>query len=252
MKLPVYNLNGKIAVVTGAGGGMGEAIVLAMAEAGATVTAVDLKPCPASLSSLPLVTFAQGDLRDQEFVETTIAAAFERSGRLDYLANVAGVLLFGRDKSLLDMDLKVWDDVLDINLRSIILTSRAAAPLMRRGGGGSMVHFSTIQWMRGDLKPQDAYQASKAAVSAVSRSLAMQLAADKIRSNTICPGPTLTPLQARWDTAEVRQQVADYVPLGRIGTAQDMANAALFLLSDASGFITGIDLVVDGGVLLRN
>jgi 3-oxoacyl-[acyl-carrier protein] reductase len=80
----------------------------------------------------------------------------------------------------------------------------------------------------------------------------MQLAADRIRSNTICPGPTLTPLQARWDTAELRQQVADYVPLGRIGTAQDMANATLFLLSDASAFITGIDLVVDGGVLLRN
>ena len=198
------------------------------------------------------LTYAQGDLRDQAFVERTILAAFERSGRLDYLANVAGVLLFGRDKSLLDMDLSVWDDVLDINLRSIVLTSRAAAPLMRRSGGGSMVHFSTIQWMRGDLKPQDAYQASKAAVSAVSRSLAMQLAADGIRSNTICPGPTLTPLQARWDTMEVRQQVADYVPLGRIGTAADMANAALFLLSDAASFITGVDLVVDGGVLLRN
>jgi 3-oxoacyl-[acyl-carrier protein] reductase len=252
MNLPTYDFKGKAAVVTGAGGGMGEAIAFAMAEAGAVVTAIDIKPCPVSLSAYSTVTFAQGDLRDQAFVEKTIAATFERSGRLDFLANAAGVLLFGRDKSLLDMDLKVWDEVLDINLRSIILTSRAAAPFMRRGGGGSMVHFSTIQWMRGDLKPQDAYQASKAAVSAVSRSLAMQLAADRIRSNTICPGPTLTPLQARWDTAELRQQVADYVPLGRIGTARDMANAALFLLSEASAYITGIDLVVDGGVLLRN
>jgi len=114
-----------------------------------------------------------------------------------------------------------------------------------------MVHFSTIQWMRGDLKPQDAYQASKAAVSAVSRSLAMQLATDGIRSNCICPGPTLTPLQARWDTEEVRRQVADYVPLKRIGTAEDMANAALFLLSDGASFITGVDLVVDGGMLMH-
>ncbi|MFO0991283.1 MAG: SDR family oxidoreductase [Hyphomicrobiales bacterium] len=252
MNLPVYDFKGKAAVVTGAGGGMGEAIAIALAKMGAAVTAIDVKSCPASLSGLPNVTFAQGDLRDQAFVEKTVGAAFDRSGRLDYLANVAGVLLFGRDKSLLDMDLAVWDDVLNINLRSIVLTSRAAAPLMRRSGGGSMVHFSTIQWMRGDLKPQDAYQASKAAVSAVSRSLAMQLAAENIRSNTICPGPTLTPLQARWDTKEVRQQVAEYVPLGRIGTAEDMANAALFLLSDAASFITGIDLVVDGGVLLRN
>lgn len=252
MNLPTYNFKGKAAVVTGAGGGMGEAIALAMAKSGASVAAIDLKPCPASLSTLPSVAYAQGDLRDQAFVEKTLGAAFDRSGRLDYLVNVAGVLLFGRDKSLLDMDLAVWDDVLDINLRSIVLTSRAAAPLMRRSGGGSMVHFSTIQWMRGDLKPQDAYQASKAAVSAVSRSLAMQLAAENIRSNTICPGPTLTPLQARWDTEELRQQVAEYVPLKRIGTAQDMANAALFLLSDAASFITGVDLVVDGGVLLRN
>jgi 3-oxoacyl-[acyl-carrier protein] reductase len=80
----------------------------------------------------------------------------------------------------------------------------------------------------------------------------MQLAADGIRSNCICPGPTLTPLQARWNTEEIRNAVADYVPLKRIGSADDMANAALFLLSDGASFITGVDLVVDGGVLLRN
>lgn len=114
-----------------------------------------------------------------------------------------------------------------------------------------MVHVSTIQWMRGDSQPQDAYQASKAAVCAVSRSLAMQLAGDGIRSNSICPGPTLTPLQARWDTEEVRGRVADYVPLKRIGTADDMANATLFLLSDAASFITGVELPIDGGLLLR-
>jgi NAD(P)-dependent dehydrogenase (short-subunit alcohol dehydrogenase family) len=190
-------------------------------------------------------------VRDQVFVEETIAGAFNRNRRLDYLANVAGVLWFGRDQSLLEMDITVWDEVMDINLKSMVLTSRAATPYLRKTGGGAMVHFSTIQWMRGDLKPQDAYQASKAAVSAVSRSLAMQLAADGIRSNCICPGPTLTPLQARWSTDEIRKQVADYVPLKRIGTAEDMANAALFLLSDGASYITGVDLIVDGGVLLK-
>jgi NAD(P)-dependent dehydrogenase (short-subunit alcohol dehydrogenase family) len=252
MNSPIYDFRGRTAVVTGAGGGMGEAIAVALANAGAAVTAIDLKSCPDSLASQTSVTFAQGDLRDSSFVEETMANAFDRAGRLDFLANVAGVLWFGRDKSLLDMDLSVWDEVIDINLRSMVLTSRAAAPFMRRNGGGAMVHFSTIQWMRGDLKPQDAYQASKAAVSAVSRSLAMQLAADGIRSNCICPGPTLTPLQARWNTDEIRNAVADYVPLKRIGSADDMANAALFLLSDGASFITGVDLVVDGGVLLRN
>jgi 3-oxoacyl-[acyl-carrier protein] reductase len=249
----VYDFGGRTAVVTGAGGGMGEAIALALAEAGANVTAIDMKPCPASLVALgDRVVFAQGDLRDLGFVERTMAAAYGRSGRLDYLTNVAGVLWFGRDKSLLDMDLAVWDEVMAINLKTMVHTSRAAVPFMRKTGGGAMVHVSTIQWMRGDLKPQDAYQASKAAVSALSRSLAMQLAGDGIRSNVICPGPTLTPMQARWDSEEIRQQVADYVPLKRIGTAEDMAQTALFLLSDAASFITGIDIPVDGGVLLRN
>jgi 3-oxoacyl-[acyl-carrier protein] reductase len=252
MSIPIYDFEGRAAVVTGAGGGMGEAIALALAKAGAKVTAIDVKPCPPSLAAeAKALTYAQGDLRDASFVERTIADAGKRAGRLDYLANVAGVLWFGRDKSLFEMDLSVWDEVMDINLKSMVLTSRVAAPLMRKAGGGAMVHFSTIQWMRGDLKPQDAYQASKAAVSAVSRSLAMQLASDHIRSNTICPGATLTPLQARWDTEEIRREVADYVPLKRIGTAEDMAQACLFLLSDAASYITGIDLIVDGGVLLR-
>lgn len=252
MPAPSYDFSNRAAIVTGAGGGMGEAIALALVKAGAAVTAIDVKPCPDSLKAAgSLIAYAQGDLREAAFVEKTVAAAYERNQRLDYLANVAGVLWFGRDKSLLDMDLEVWDEVMDINLKSMVLTSRAAAPFMRKSKGGAMVHFSTIQWMRGDLKPQDAYQASKAAVSAMSRSLAMQLAADGIRSNCVCPGPTLTPLQARWGTDEIRRRVADFVPLKRIGTPDDMANTALFLLSDGAGFITGVDLVVDGGVLLH-
>ncbi|RWX59152.1 SDR family oxidoreductase, partial [Mesorhizobium sp. M2A.F.Ca.ET.039.01.1.1] len=167
-------------------------------------------------------------------------------------ANVAGVLWFGRDKSALDMDLGVWDDVFNINLKSFVHTARAVVPHMRAGGrGGAMVHFSTIQWYRGDPNPQDAYQASKAGVCALSKSLAMQLASERIRSNAICPGMALTPLQARWDTEEKRAAVANYAPLGRIGTPQDMANAALFLLSDAASYITGIELAVDGGLLMR-
>lgn len=246
-----YDFTGRTAVVTGAGGGMGEALALALARAGAKVTALDVKPCPGSLRDLgERVTFLQGDLRDEGYVARAFAETEARDGRLDYLANVAGVLWFGRDKSLLEMDLGTWDEVMAINLKALVLTARAAVPLMRRSGGGAMVHVSTIQWMRGDPQPQDAYQASKAAVCALSKSLAMQLAADGIRSNAICPGPTLTPLQARWDEQAVRQ-VADYVPLKRIGTAEDMARAALFLLSDHASFITGIELPVDGGLLMR-
>jgi 3-oxoacyl-[acyl-carrier protein] reductase len=246
-----FDFSGRTAVVTGAGGGMGEAIARDLLKAGASVTAIDVKPAPESLSGSDNLVYVQGDLRDAAFVEKTMVHTAARTGRLDYLANVAGVLWFGRDKGFLDIDLAVWDEVMDINLKTMLLTARFAVPLMKQTGGGAMVHFSTIQWLRGDLKPQEAYQASKAGVCALSKSIAMQCARDGIRSNAILPGPALTPLQARWDSEEIRTAVADYVPIGRIGTADDMANAALFLLSDAASFITGVELAVDGGVLMR-
>jgi NAD(P)-dependent dehydrogenase (short-subunit alcohol dehydrogenase family) len=247
-----YDFSGKNAVVTGAGGGMGEAITLSLLEARCAVTAIDVKPCPHSYANCgDALNYVQGDLTDSEFVELTISGAFRSRGRLDYLANVAGVLWFGRDISLLEMDLRVWDQVFDINLKSMVHTSRSAVPLMRRSkAGGAMVHISTTQWLRGDLKPQDAYQASKAGVCAVSKSLAMQLAADGIRSNVVLPGITLTPMQARWNEGDIRA-VADYVPIKRIGTAQEMANVTLFLLSDGASYITGTEIVVDGGLLMR-
>src|SRR5690349_6397248 len=100
MNAPIYDFRGKSAIVTGAGGGMGEALAVALAKAGAHVTAIDVKPCPESLAKQPSAVFAQGDLRDDAFIQDTISGAFDRLGRLDYLANIAGVLWFGRDKSL--------------------------------------------------------------------------------------------------------------------------------------------------------
>lgn len=247
-----FDFTDRTAIVTGAGGGMGEAIAKALANAGCHVVAVDLKPCPDSLADLPNLEFVQGDLTDEVFVNATAKAAYEKHGRLDYLCNVAGVLWFGKDKSIFEMDLDVWDRVFDINLKSMVYTVRACQPLMKKSSnGGAMVHFSTIQWMRGDTAPQDAYAASKAAVSAFSRSLAMQMAADNIRSNVICPGLTLTPMQARWDTKKAQENVADYVPIKRLGTPEDMAKTTLFLLSDGAGYITGVDIPVDGGLLMK-
>ena len=133
----------------------------------------------------------------------------------------------------------------------MVNTARAVVPHMRKGKGGAMVHFSSTQCLRGDPLPQDAYSTAKAGVGALSRSLAMQLASDNIRSNAIYPGLTQTPLQARWDTPEKISDVGNFVPLGRIGSPQEPATAAVFLLSDGASYITGIDLVVDGGLLLK-
>jgi len=247
-----FDFSGMHAVVTGAGGGMGEEIARQYMMSGGSVTAIDVKPCPDSLAAFgDKLNYAVGDLTDAAFVTRSIDEGARKFGRLDHLANVAGVLWFGRDKSLFDMDMETWDKVFDINLKSMVHTIRAATPHIRKGGnGGAIVNFSTIQWMRGDRAPQDAYQASKAAVCAMSKSVAMQLAEDGIRSNSICPGATVTPLQARWDSQEKLQNVANYVPLKKIGTPRDMANATLFLLSDGAGYITGIDLAVDGGALM--
>jgi 3-oxoacyl-[acyl-carrier protein] reductase len=238
---------GKVALVTGAGGGMGLAIARDLAAEGARVAAVDLKPRPEELAG-DGIAYHRGDVSEPAAVEAAVADAVARWGRLDLLANVAGVLWLDRDRSLLDIDLAVWDRVIAINLTGVMLTSRAVAPHMRRAGGGAMVHFSTIQCLRGDDRPQDAYQASKAGVIALSRSLAIQLAPDRIRSNVILPGPTLTPMQARWSDA-ARAGVAAAIPLGRVGTPADMSAACRFLLSDEAAFITGTELIVDGGLM---
>ena len=247
-----YDFSNRHAIVTGVGGGMGEAIALALLDSGAAVTGIDIKPVPISLSDKANLTYCQGDLTDRAFVEQSIEAGALEFDGIDYLVNVAGVLWFDRDKSALDIDLNVWDQVFDINLKAIALTARAAVPYMKEKPTASMVHFSTIQWYRGDRVPQDAYQASKAGVCALSKSLAMQLSKYGIRSNSICPGMAMTPLQSRWDKEpETIKALNEYVPLGRIGKPDDMANAALFLLSDASSYITGIELAVDGGLLMR-
>ncbi len=123
---------------------------------------------------------------------------------------------------------------------------------MKAAGGGAMVHFSTIQCLRGDDAPQDAYQASKAEVIALSKSLAIQLGKSNIRSNVILPGPAQSPMQARWDDdVAAIESLSQVVPLGRVGQVTDMSNACLFLLSDKASFITGTELVVDGGLLAR-
>lgn len=246
-----FDFRDRVAVVTGAGGGIGLAIARRIFAAGGAVLMIDIKPRPEGITDGPRCIYAQGDLTDEGFVRTSIDAAATQLGRIDYLANVAGVLWFGRDKSLLEIDMAVWDQVFAINLKSMVHTARAAVPHMRTAGGGAMVHFSTVQCLRGDPLPQDAYSTAKAGVGALSRSLAMQLAADGIRSNTIYPGPTQTPLQARWDTPAKVASVGTHVPLGRVAQPEELANAALFLLSDGASYITGIDLIVDGGLLLK-
>ncbi len=243
------NFKGKIAVVAGAGGGMGLNIANDLIAAGAHVTLLDLKDRPEVIADRPgSAAYHQGDATDEAFVKSVIGSAVEAHGGLDYLVNTTGVLWFDRDKSVVDMDMDVFDRVMAINLKSHALTARHAIPAMAASGGGAMVHIASVDGLRGDGKPQDAYGASKAAVIRLSKSLAIQFAGDGIRSNSILPGPVMSPLQERWQGKDdVLAEIAASVPIGRIGATQDISDACLFLLSDKASFITGTELIVDGG-----
>ena len=243
----------KVAFVTGAGGGMGYRIASDLINAGARVLMFDIKPRPDEIPGNPEQSlYVQADLTDEPAVASAVDKAMVLFGGIDYLANVAGALWFDRDKSALEMDLDVWDQVMAINLKSIVHTVKYIVPHMRKRGGGAMVHFSSTQCLRGDPAPQDAYQAAKAGVVALSKSLAIQLAGDGVRSNVIYPGPSESPMQDRWQAnPDARAATANAIPLGRVGTVEDMSNACLFLLSDRASFITGTELLVDGGLLAR-
>jgi len=244
---------GTSALVCGAGGGIGLATANRLIRAGVDVALADLKDRPAALAEGPGRTlYLQGDLSNENFVESVVAQAVATHGGIDYLVNTTGVLWFGKDTSVMDMDMSVWDQVFSINLKSFALTARHAVPHMRSAGGGAMVHIASIDALRGDDKPQDAYGAAKAGVIRLSKSLAIQLAKEDIRSNAILPGPVRSPMQSRWETNPASlAALSAHVPLGRVGEPDDIAAACLFLLSDEAAFITGTELIVDGGCTAR-
>ena len=240
---------GKTAMVTGAAGGMGLEVSRRLHAEGVRVYGVDVRSPDPGEAPVNAV-FETGDAGDEALMSALAARAAEQTGRLDYLVNAAGVLWFDRDVSLTTIDPAVWNEVLRINLTAAMIAARVALPHMRRGG--AMVHVSSTQCYRGDDRPQDAYQASKAALLALSKSIAIQFAADGIRSNVVVPGPTRSPMQRRWDEEPERERAtAASIPLGRVGTTGDLAESILFLLSDRAGWITGVELIVDGGLLAR-
>ena len=241
------NKNFKSAIITGASGGMGFSISEMLSENHIDVLMIDLKPPQEKLPKNSV--FIEGDVTDKKSLKKIIDNFAKNKGGVNYLVNCAGVLWFDKDKSLIDVDLEVWDRVIEINLKGAALATRFTVPWMKNIGSGSIVHISSIQAIRGDKKAQDAYGASKAGLLALSKSLAIQLAENNIRSNAILPGAIHTPLQKRWtEDKKLANQVSNYVPLGRLGTAKDIANATMFLLSDSSSYITGIELIVDGGL----
>lgn len=239
-----------IAIVTGAAGGIGLAVAERLASDGVRVLAADLKAPPSSLG--PEVEFIQADLTDPAGIELILAEA-RAAGRLDYLVNAAGIAWFDRDGSVFDIGEDVWDTTLRVNLGITRGMCVAGQPLLDKGEGRAIVNVASMAGLRNMDSPLDAYQVSKAAVVSLSRSLAEQLGPSRIRCNTVCPGAILTPMIAfLYEQSPARREAMELrTPLRRLGTPKDVASAVAFLLSDEASFITGTDLVVDGGWIIQ-
>jgi 2-keto-3-deoxy-L-fuconate dehydrogenase len=234
----------RTALVTGAGGGIGLATVERLVNDGVLVLATDAKDEIPDLP--PDARYLAFDLLDGDPAE--LLGRFDEAG-LDYLVNAAGIALFDRDGSVLEIDESIWQLTLGVNLHGLRKLTAAAVPYLRKGQGKSMVNVASIAGLRGMDSPLDAYQVSKAAVVSLTRSLALQLGPEGIRCNTVCPGAILTPMTSRLYTEDPvrRTSMEERTPLRRLGRPDDVANAIRFLLSDEASFITATDLVVDGG-----
>ena len=174
-----------------------------------------------------------------------------RFGALHILYNNAGVLWKDRDRSVLETDGAQWDRVMAINLKSVFWVTKYGVPHVRAAGGGSIILVGSVSALAGFTRAQDAYTAAKGGLIALNKSLAIQFARDNIRCNIIHPGIVETPLQAPYLTDEVRAEFRTGIPLGRIGRPREIAYAALFLASEESSFMTGAEMIVDGGFMAQ-
>jgi NAD(P)-dependent dehydrogenase (short-subunit alcohol dehydrogenase family) len=250
-------LDGKVALITGAGSGMGLEACVVFAAEGARIAAIDVDAggIEGTASSVrdaggDVATFV-ADVADEGQVRDAVAGAVGRFGGLHVLYNNAGVLWRDRDLGVLETDEAVWDRVMAINLKGIVWVCKYGVPELIRAGGGAIVNVGSLSALLGDTVPQDAYSASKGGVIALTRSLAIQFASQGVRANCIHPGFIDTPMQTvrTTDPAWVEGASAA-IPLGRLGTPRDVVNAALFLASDEASYITGIELIVDGGTMV--
>jgi NAD(P)-dependent dehydrogenase (short-subunit alcohol dehydrogenase family) len=246
-------LPGKVAFITGAGLGMGREAAVLFARHGARIGVCDINKAAAD-ETVSLVEQAggqaiavAGDVALEADVQRAIDETVRRFGALHVLYNNAGVLWKDRDRSVLETDDGWWERVMAINLKSVFWVTKHGIPHLRRAGGGSIVNVGSVSALVGFTRAQDAYTSAKGALISLTKSLAIQFAKDRIRCNVIHPGIVDTPLQAPYLNEALRKEFETGIPLGRIAHPREIAFAALFLASDESAFVTGAELVVDGG-----
>ncbi len=247
-------LKDKVALITGAGGGIGGESALLFASEGASVVVADVdeKMGADAVKRVKALggraAFVRADVSKDQDCAQMVAFAELTFGKLDVLFNNAGIML-GDDDDATKTPEAVWEKTLAINLKGVFLGCKHGIPALRRAGGGSVINVASFVAIVGAATPQIAYTASKGGVLAMTRELAVIHAREKIRVNALCPGPLRTELLMKFlDTDAKKQRRLVHIPMGRFGEAKEIAKAALFLASDDSSFMTGSSLVVDGGI----
>ena len=254
------NLSGKVAIITGAGTGIGLGTAQLLSAYGAAVAVVDIDEEAGRQAVSDMkeagrqAAFFRCDVTDEEQVEAAVAAVVETFGRIDILFNNAGVTV---RKTVEDLTVKEWDFVLGVGLKGLFLFSKHVIPHMRAAGGGSIINSGSGWGLKGGDQAA-AYCAVKGGIVNVTRAMAIDHGPDKIRVNSVCPGDTVTAMMIDegYQTGAINDQISEEAflkscgegrPLARIGQPEDIANAVLFLASDLSSWVTGTALVVDGG-----
>jgi NAD(P)-dependent dehydrogenase (short-subunit alcohol dehydrogenase family) len=247
-------LDGKVALITGGGSGMGKVASELFAREGARVVLTDVNDDAGQETAAGIAqagseaAFVHADVSKEADAEAMVRTAVERFGGLDVLYNNAGVML-PDDGSVDTTDEAVWDLTLAVNVKGVAFGCKFGVPAMIASGGGSIINVASFVAWLGAATSQTAYTASKGAVLAMTREIAVEYARKGVRCNALCPGPIETPLLLALLSDEAKKQRRFvHIPMGRLGHAEELAKAALFLASDDSSYMTGSSLIVDGGI----
>jgi NAD(P)-dependent dehydrogenase (short-subunit alcohol dehydrogenase family) len=247
-------LTGKVALITGAGSGIGREAALLFASEGAAVVVAEMNEVPGKETVAAVwaaggrALYVKADVSRAAEAEEMVAAAERTYGKLDVAFNNAGIFP-DADGSVVSTDEETWDLVMRVNLKGVFLGCKYEVPALLRAGGGSIVNTASFVALMGAATPQIAYTASKGGVLAMTREIAVEFARKGIRANALCPGPVDTPLLAELmsDPARKARRLV-HIPPGRLAKAREIAQAALFLASDESSYVNGATFTVDGGI----
>jgi NAD(P)-dependent dehydrogenase (short-subunit alcohol dehydrogenase family) len=245
-------LDGKVAFITGAAAGLGRVAAERFAAEGARLVLGDVMDGSEAVAAIAAgggeAIAVPCDVTDEEQVRVAIAAAVERFGGLHVLYNNAGVML-SEDDDPTNTPLEVYQRTMDINVKGVLLGCRHGIPAILASGGGSIINVASFVAHMGAATPQIAYTASKGAVLAMTREIAVTYARQGLRANALCPGPIMTPMLSKLLSDDARRsRRLVHIPMGRFGTPEEIANGALFLASDDSSWMTGQSLIIDGGI----